>query len=261
MMRNVLLACLLVLSAETAKAATPPDLSGFSYEPKPGSQLPLQAVFHDEGGNAIRLRDVVSGRPLILALVYFRCPNLCGVVRDDLLYALQQSGLIAGKDYELAAVSIDPTETRADARAAKADDLARYPVAGASAALHFLTGTSDTIEQLTKAVGFRYELDPAYKQFIHPAGIVLATSSGVVSNYLLGVGYSPANVTRGVAAAARGNTPATAIPVLLLCFHFDASTGRYTLAVMKVLRVGAALTVLVIGGTVFLALRRDRGAA
>ena len=102
--------------------------------------------------------------------------------------------MTAGRDYSLVALSIDPAETSADAAAAKADDLQRYPAPGAVQNWHFLTGTADAVQAVADAVGFHDRFDPELKQFVHPAGIVFATPAGVVSSYLLGVGYQPGDV-------------------------------------------------------------------
>jgi protein SCO1 len=108
-----------------------PDFSGISFEQRLGAPLPLQTTFHDEDGRDVRLADF-GGKPMIPALVYFRCPNICGVVRADLFDALRRSGMTAGRDYSLVAISIDPAETSADAKAAKADEVHRYEVSGRS---------------------------------------------------------------------------------------------------------------------------------
>ncbi|MFZ3350392.1 MAG: hypothetical protein WA268_05930 [Xanthobacteraceae bacterium] len=251
----------LALTAATAAAAPPPDLDGFAYRQRLGNQLPLETVFRDETGRTAPLRNLLGGKPAVLALVYFHCPNLCGIVRSDLFDALAKTGMIAGRDYTLIALSIDPSETVADAKAAKADDLSRYPLPGGQQASHFLTGSADSVRAITDAVGFRDRYDPELKQFLHPAGIVFTTPKGVVSSYLLGVGYQPGDVRLGVTRANLGSIASAALPVLLLCFHFDPQTGRYTLAIMKLLQLAGLITVVTIAGTLFLAFRRDgRGA-
>jgi len=248
------------LVAPTAHAAAP-DFNDFAFQQKPGSQLPLQAVFRDDSGRSVRLSDLLSGKPLILTLVYFHCPNLCGIVRADLFYALGKTGMVASRDYTLIALSIDPAETIADAAAAKAEDMSRYPAPGAAAGWHFLTGPADALRQVADAVGFRDRFDPELKQFLHPAGILFATPTGTVSSYLLGVGYQPTDLRLAVTRADRGSVAAASLPVLLLCFHYDPVTGRYTLAIMKLLRLAAAITVVTVAGTLFLAFRRDRRGA
>lgn len=251
---------LLFLLILPLRAGAAPDFSSFAYHQHPGAQLPLDAHFRDESGRDVRLRDLLSAGPAILALVYFHCPNLCGVVQDDLLHALDLSGLKTPADYSLFAVSIDPTETSADAARAKQSDLARYPTPGADRGWHFLTGDAGSIRRIAQAVGFTDRFDPKLKQFLHPTGIVFLTGAGRVSGYLLGVGYQAGDVTAGVLRARSGGIARAALPILLLCFHFDATTGRYTLAIMRIVRIIGALFLLTVGGllAVTLALGRRR---
>ncbi len=235
-----------------------PDAADYAFVQKPGSLLPLAATLREADGRGVRLGDVMSGHPVILALGYYHCPNLCGVTRDDLLEALSHSGLRTPDDYTLIVVSIDPAETSQDAATALADDEKRYPTPGAGVGWHFLTGDARTVAAIADAVGFRSRFDEHLKQFLHPAGLVVATGEGVVSGYVLGVGYNPGDVRAAVTLASANGIAKAALPVLLLCFHYDAATGRYSLAVMNVLRLAAVVTVLVIGATVFLAWRRGR---
>jgi len=228
-------------------------LDAFAFDQKPGAQLPLDAVFSDAAGHPVSLGSL-GGKPLMLAFGYFHCPNLCGVVREDMFAALQRTGLEAGRDYQLAFVSIDPHETPKDAAEAQANDRARYPADADG--WHFLTGDAAGIEALEAAAGYHSRYDPALAQFLHPAGLVFATPAGVVSGYLLGVGYSPGDVQAGLGRAARGEIGQKASPILLLCFHFDPTTGRYTLAIVKVLRIAGVVTVLGIGIIVLAAHRR-----
>ena len=260
-MRLRLLILLLLATPTFAAAGSLPDFSGLTYEQKLGSRIPLQQLLRDETGHAVRLSDLFGGKPLIMVLGYFHCPNLCSVVRADLFEALHASGMEAGRDYALVALSIDPSETSADAAAAKADDLQRYSTPGAEQNWHFLTGTPDAMQAVADSVGFHDRFDWELKQFLHPVGIVFATPAGIVSSYLLGVGYQPADVRLGVTRAELGSIAAATLPILLLCYHYDPTTGHYTLAIMKLLRLAAGITVITIGGTLFFAFRRDKGSA
>jgi protein SCO1/2 len=247
------------LTRASVGLASPPDLRDITYTQRLGNTLPLQATLRDEHGAPVRLSDLTNGKPLILALGYFHCPSLCGVVRADLFHALGNSDLVGGQDYALVDVSIDPAETSADAASAKTQDIARFPAAGAERGWHFLTGSPAVIQSIADAVGFRDRFDPRLKQFLHPSGIVFVTPAGVISSYLLGVGYKPGDVSLAVTRANHGTVAAAALPILLLCYDYDESTGRYTLAIMKLLRLAGAITVLTVGVTLFLAFRRGRG--
>jgi protein SCO1/2 len=231
-----------------ARAAAP-DTSGLGFSPQPGTSLPLAAVLREADGREIALRQVVGDRPVLVALGYFACPALCGVVRDDLFAALAGSGLVAGRDYTLLFVSIDPAEGPAASAKALRDDLARYPLPGAAEGWHFLTGDAAAVEAVEESVGYRSRFDGALKQFLHPAGVVVATPGGVVSGALMGVGYQAGDLRAAVVEARDGGLEQAIQPVLLLCFHYDAVTGRYSLEVLKVLRLGAVLTIALIAGT------------
>jgi protein SCO1 len=258
-LRNFLLLVVPLLLAAPRLAPAAPDLNGIAYNQKPGSQLPQQDMFRDDTGGTVRFGDLLEDRPLVLALGYFRCRNLCSVVRAGLLDALHASGLVAGKDYSLVALSIDPSETSSDAAAAKAEDLEQHPAPGAAGNWHFLTGTLEAVQAVAEAVGFGNRFDPQQKTFAHPAGVVFATPAGVVSSYLLGVGYQPADVQLAVMRAKSGSLAPPASPVLLLCFDYDAATGRYTLAIMKLLRLAAIITVAAIASALWLAFSHGRG--
>ena len=251
----LLLALLVHPAAEAASDAS--AVLGVAYEPRPGARLPDALMLRDETGRDVRLGDLAQGRPVLLALVYYRCPNLCGVVLGDLLNGLQGAGLVPGRDYRLLAVSIDPAEGPADAAEAKARHLADFPAAGAAANWHFLTGAPSALGPLEQAVGYRAKDDPALKQFIHPAGIVALTPDGRVSSYLLGVGYRPGDLKLAVLEASDGTIAALARPILLTCWHYDPATGRYSLAIWTLLRIAAGLTAATVGGTLFLAFRRE----
>jgi protein SCO1 len=251
----------LIVAAIPGSARAAPDLRNLAFQQRLGNRLPLEVRLRDQDGAVLRLSETLRGKPLILQLGYFRCPNLCGIVRADLFHALGKSGLVAGRDYTLVALSIDPAETRVDATAAKANDLQHFPVAGEQRDLRYVTASPADIKQIAEAVGFSNRYDTTRDEFIHPAGIVVATKAGVVSGYLLGVGYQTGDLRASVARADQSAIAAAALPVVLLCYDYDPITGRYSLAIMKVLRLMGALTALTVGTLLLLAFRRDWRAA
>lgn len=251
-LKNRIWAALLGATLGQLSAAQPSiDSAQLSYHERPGTQVPLNLSFRDADGETRTLANIAHGRPLILIPAYYDCTSLCGLVRSSLFGAL---GAVATRgDYPLAVLSIDPTETSASARMAQLHDR------GAIDAMHgvhpvYLTGDAPNIQAVTDAVGFRDRRDPLSGQFLHPAGVVFLTARGTVSGYLLGVGYTPAQVRSALERAQAGQLAAIGAPLLLLCFHFDPSTGQYSLEVMKVLRLAgvvAVLTLLGVGGLLF----------
>ena len=192
-------------------------------------------------GLRIRLGALLGERPTILALGYFHCPSLCGVVRDDLLEALSHAGSRAGADYGLCGHGIDPAETAADAAAALADDRERYPAAAAERGWHFAhRRCRERSRRSNGAVGFRSRYDVHLRQFLHPAGLVVLTPDGASRAMCSASAIRPATSAAAVTLASSGGIAKAALPILLLCFHFDATTGRYSLEIMKVLRLAAS---------------------
>ncbi len=240
-----------------AAAQSDGDRALFAWQQHPGARLDLDTKLVDEAGRAVTLGSAFGGPPVILDLDYYHCPSLCGVVRSDLINALANSGLRSGRDYSLVSLSIDPAETPADAASAKRADLAQAPFAE-SASWHYWTGPAASIAAVARSVGFVDRYDGALKQFLHPAGLVVLTREGRISGYLLGVGYSGGELRAAVLRAGSGGVAQAALPILLLCFHFDPSTGRYTLAILKLLKLMAGLTIAVIGGLVLVLSRRRR---
>jgi protein SCO1/2 len=253
-----ILALLCLIAAGLPASAAPPDTSGISYDQRLGASLPLASRFTDQTGRSMALRDVIHGTPTVLALGYFACPALCGLIRDDMFAALSQTGLRAGSDYQIVFLSIDPSETPAQALNAWRADLAAYPSFGAGGGMHFLVGHKQDVDAVEAAVGYHSRYDLSLKQFIHPAGIVVVSPTGIISSYLLGVGYQAGDVRAAVVRARQGGIAKAALPVLLLCFHFDSTTGRYTLVIAKLLRLAGALTIVMILALLFILRRSGR---
>jgi protein SCO1/2 len=241
----------------SVSATAAPDLREFAYRQMPGNRLALDAMLRDEAGQAVRLGSLLGTQPVILALGYYHCPNLCGIVRNDLIDALSRSGL-AVNSYELILLSIDPSETAKDANAAKQQDIRRTQLTAMPASWHYLTGSAENLRLIEDAVGFRSRFDADVKQFLHPAGLVFLTPQGTVSSYLLGVGYQPGDVRLAVRRAATGAVSQTSSPVLLFCYHYDPTTGRYTLSILKVLELSSILTIATAGSLIGWAIYRDR---
>jgi protein SCO1/2 len=239
-------ALLALLLAAQASATLPPE----DFEKRVGfdqhldKSLPLEETFTDTTGRPVRLGNIFGGKPVILVLAYFRCPNLCGIVLNGLLHSVQELKASAGTDYDVIAVSIDPSEPTSRAADKKASYVLRYGRPGTSGGWHFLTGGPAAIERLTNAVGYRYFYDEASGQFAHPSGIVVVTPQGRISQYLLGIEYPPQDLSRALQKASRGERGFLVRNLLLLCFHYNPETGKYSLAITRVLQAAGALTVV-----------------
>lgn len=227
-----------------------------------GKQVPLDLTFNDENGQAVELKQYFGSKPVILALVYYRCPMLCSYVQAGLTGAL--NGIVrfnVGRDFNVLTVSFDPRDTPRDAAEDRKVYLARYRRAGAEQGWHNLTGRQEQISALAEAVGFHYVWDEKAQQFAHASGIMLLTPDGHIAQYYYGIEYAPRDLQFGLIDASQGKIGNLADQVLLYCFHYDPTQGRYGAAIFNILRITAGLTALVLGGFIFVMFRRDIRAA
>ncbi|HUI82916.1 MAG TPA: SCO family protein [Candidatus Binatia bacterium] len=250
-------------SIQPASQVKPPDLANIGIDQRLNQPLPLELQFRDESGQTVRLGDYFhDGRPVILNLVYYTCPMLCGEELAGEASALSLLKFTPGKEYQIVSVSFNPDETPKDAAAAKKTYIARMnehldPKTDGSG-WHFLTGQQPQIRQLAEAVGFHYRRDPETKQFIHATGIVIATPAGKIAQYYYGVEFSPKDIRLGLIEASRGNIGNIVDQVLLYCYHYNPKTGRYGAVITNVIRLAGAATMLILGGFLIVMFRREK---
>ena len=257
----LLLAAVLALpaagSAQPA-AVRPPILRDVGYDQRLGETLPLDITLRDEDGRAVRLRDYFGARPVVLTLVYYDCPMLCTLTLNSLSSALATLSFDVGREFEVVTVSFDPREKPALATAKKAGYLKRYGRPGAERGWHFLTGDKEEIARLTAAVGFRYQWDEEIKQFAHPSGLVVLSPEGRITRYLYGIEFAPKDLRLGLVEASERKIGTPLDQAMLFCYQYNPATGRYGLLTLRLVRVGAVLTVLALGGLIVSLRRQER---
>lgn len=262
---HVLLLATLLCSAARAEdpnsAVLPKALEGVGFDQRLDAALPLETPLVDETGRAVTLGTYFGQRPAIVALVYYDCPMLCTLVLNGLVSSMKALDFLPGRDFEVIAVSFDPREKPELARAKRATYLERYARPGTEQGFHFLTGDAAAIGSLTQAAGFRYSFDQASGQFAHPAGILVATPQGRISRYLFGADFAPRDLRLALVESAAGRIGTITDQVMLFCFHYDPASGRYTTAVMNLIRAGGLATVLSLGLFVTVMWRRDKKAS
>jgi protein SCO1/2 len=96
-------------------------------------------------------------------------------------------------------------------------------------------------------VGFGYAYNEVRKEWLHAAAVVIATPDGRVARYLYGLDYLPETLEYSLIEASSGRIGNTLDRLLLYCFHFDESEGRYAPVAMNIMRVGGGLTALAVG--------------
>ncbi len=249
-------------SVQPAAQVKPPEFANIGIDQRLNQPVPLDLEFKDETGKSVKLGDYfTSGRPVILNLVYYTCPMLCGEELAGEASALGMLRFTPGNEYEVVSVSFNPNEGAKDAAAAKQTYVARmnehldHKTDGSG--WHFLTGQQAQIKQLADAVGFHYRYDPASKQYIHATGLMIVTPTGKLAQYYYGVEFSPRDLRLGVIEASRNKIGNVVDEVLLYCCHYDPQTGRYGAVVSNIMRLAGAATMLILGGFLIVMFRRD----
>jgi protein SCO1/2 len=206
-------------------------------------------VLRDENGQEVKLGQYFGKRPVVLSLVYYSCPMLCTQVLNGMVGAFKTLSFVPGEQYEVITVSFDPRETAALASAKKATYVNYLPESRRAAAnngWHFLTADEANIKRLTEAVGFRYHWDEATNQFAHASGIMVLTPEGKLAQYYYGIEYSAKDLRLGLVEASANRIGSPVDQLLLYCYHYDPSTGKYGAVVMNMVRAAGIFTVIAI---------------
>ena len=239
-------------------ATLPLALQNVGFEPALNAQLPLDVAFRDETGKEVKLKDYFAAqKPVLLAFVYFACPMLCDQVQQGVVGSLRMLSFNPGRDYEVIFLSFDSRETPDMAADKKKQDLAHFRRPETAIGWHFLTGSKESVEAVTKAANFRYSFDVKNNFFAHASGILLLTPDGRISRYFYGVEYPGRDMRLGLVDASAGKIGTPIDRVLLFCYHYDPSTAVYSASILKLVRLGGILTILAFVTAVLIFRRRE----
>ncbi|MCA1592693.1 MAG: SCO family protein [Acidobacteria bacterium] len=242
------------------QGGTPDVLKTVTIEQRLNEQIPLDLTFRDEAGHDVWLGEYFkTDKPVVLALVYYQCPMLCNEVLNSLTGTLQAMSFTPGREYEVLTVSFDSRETPQMAATKRSEYLKRLGRPGAEAGWHFLTGDRAAIDRLTEAVGFHYVWDERSKQFAHASAIMVATPRGKLSHYFYGIEYAPKDLRLALVEASSGRIGSPVDQLILYCYHYDPTTGKYGLVVMNVMRAAGVLTVFGLVALILALRRRSAG--
>lgn len=245
------------MSGGLVSSNLPPKFEEVTFAQRLGEQLPLDARFTDESGQRVALGDFFGEKPVVLAFVYYQCPMLCPLVMNGISSALKVVPFTPGEDFEVVLISFDSRDSAAAANAKKRAHLQHWAVQETADGWHFLTGDEADIRRVTAAAGFTYQWDDVTQQFAHVSGVLVATPDGRLSRYFYGVEYSPKDLRLALVDSGQGQLGSVVDELLLYCFHYDPSSGRYGAAFMNIMRLGGVLTVGLIAGFIVLMRRRE----
>jgi protein SCO1/2 len=236
-------------------------LQNVGFEPQLNAHLPLDLPFRDETGRNVQLREYFTQKPVLLALVYYGCPMLCNQTEQGVVGALRMLSFNPGRDYEVVFVSFDPRESPDMAAQKKESALTHFRRPETASGWHFLTGSKESIDALTKGANFRYSFDQKSNLFAHASGIMLLTPDGRISRYFYGVEYPSRDVRLGLVDASAGKIGTPVDRALLFCYQYDPTSARYSASILKIIRLAGVLTILAMVVAMLIFRRRDIVAA
>jgi protein SCO1 len=240
--------------AEPVKApdrteSKPKRLEGVEVEEHLDQMLPLDVPFTDENGKQVKLRDYFDGKlPVIVTLNYSNCPMLCNLMLSGLTDGLKKVQQTPGKEFRIVTINIDPKETPEGAKKFKQRYLGMYGRPEAAAGWHFLTGAEPNIRAVADGVGFGYNYNEVRNEYAHPSAMAVATPDGRIARYLYGIEYDPKTLKLSLIESSEGKIGTTVDRLVLYCFHYDATEGRYAPVARNIMKVGGGISVVLLGG-------------
>ncbi|MFP5518948.1 MAG: SCO family protein [Bdellovibrionia bacterium] len=231
--------------APTVATEMPAELQGVGIDQKLGTKLNLEMKFTDETGKIATLGSFFDGRrPVIISPVYYSCPGLCNFHLNGFTEALKEMDWGIGDKFVYLAVSFDSKETSDLAAAKKETYLKVYGRDGAQDNWHFLTADEATVQEFTKSLGFKFRWDEQSQEWAHAAAAIVISPDGTVSRYLPGIVFSAKDIRLAINEATQGKIGTIVDSLILYCFKYDPQQSKYTLYAFNLVKMGGALTVL-----------------
>ncbi len=236
----------------------PSVLRGVGIDQRLEHQIPLNLMLRDASGQRVRLGAYFGSKPVILSLVYFNCPMLCTLEERGLVQALKLLKFTVGKQFNVVTVSFDPHDMPQIAANKKSLYLRLYGRPPAARGWHFLTGSEASITALSRAVGFHYRYLPQTHMFAHAVAIMILTPGGKLAQYFYGIKYPAGQLRLALVEASHDRIGSPVDEMILYCYRYNPTTGKYSVVVSHLLMLGGAATLLMLGGLVFAMIRGGR---
>ena len=235
----------------------PNEIVDMKVVEKNGNLINLNLQFKNERGDIVTLKDyfVKSDKPVFLTIIYYRCPTLCNFHLNGISKVFKALDWSVGNEFEFVAISMDPNETpelAAKKKEAYVMDYIKDNPKRSGDGWHFLTGQETQIKELADSLGFKYKWNAPIKQWIHPAVAYIITPEGKISRYLHGIEFGDRDLKLSLMDAANGKIGSFIDKFALFCFQFDPNKNKYTLYAYNLMRIGGAITAILMAVFLFM---------
>lgn len=227
---------------------TPASIQDVKIEQRLGETVPRDLVFRDEQGKDVKLGDLIGTKPVVIVMAYYECPMLCTMVLNGMVKSFKPLNFSVGQEFDVITVSFNPKDTPELARSKKENYLHSYGRDGAASGWHFLTGDEGNIRALADSLGFKYRYLPETNEFAHGAAIMVLTPQAKISHYFYGIEYSSRDLRLALVEASEGKIGSLSDELMLYCFRYDPTAGKYSAVVLSIVRLGGLATILALAG-------------
>ncbi|MBI4475267.1 MAG: SCO family protein [Acidobacteria bacterium] len=222
-MRQGLFSLILVLFGAAWAVAQPelPDENRFVFRKVPDVTI-------ETAQGEIRLSEIYTESPVLLTLVYARCPGICYPYLKHLEEGLQE---IRKRGYRVLVLSFDPEDD--------VDDLISLSeTLGLRQSENWMFGVTKKVATLAQSVGFQFEWREDPGAFDHPALVAGIDRNGHVRRILAGFQKTSrlAKVIREMQGEFIPSYPLPGNDTVFRCFEYDPITGKW--------RMGSGLWIL-----------------
>lgn len=225
-------------------------LEGMEIQNHVGKKIDLTNTFFDSEGIEVPLKKFFqTGKPVLLSMVYYRCPSLCNFHLNGVSKTLKSLPYQLGEDFSYLVISIEPKETpelAKEKQSAYIDDFFKDKPKFSGKGWDFLVGQQENIKRLANELGFPFQWNPINQQWIHPVILYILSADGTISSYLHGIEFNKTEVSFAIIEASQGKLGSFFEKALLLFFQFDPNRGKYSVYVSNIIRLVGLLTVFIL---------------
>ncbi len=216
---------------------------------KKGESLNLNLNFINEAGESKPLGSYLKqGNPILLSMVYYECPSLCGLHMNGMTAALKDLELKAGEDFQWVTISMDSKEGHelaADKKESYVNAFSKKDEARQG--WNFLVGSEANVKELTDQLGFSFKWDKESEQFAHSSAVYVISNQGQISQIISGVEFDPKTLKLALVEASEGKVGSFMDRAMMMCFAFNPKKNKYTIYAYNVMKIGALLTLFLLG--------------
>jgi protein SCO1 len=223
--------------------------SQVGIDEKLGQKIPGDITFFDETGKPVKLSDLTNGKPVILTLVYYKCPGICSPLLTELAHVTDKLDLVIGMDFNIITISFNTAEDYTMASEKKKNYFGLMKIKKPSDNdWRFLTADSINVAKITDAIGFRYLKQG--NDFVHAGALTMLSPDLKITRYLYGADFLPFDIKMALLEASEGKIGSPISKIATLCYSYDAEGRKYVLNVTRI--AGSGILFLIIVFAVFL---------